>query len=128
MQILDFDGTTDVSDEDALSHRLRSVRHGRYGAFVLSGQNLYPCLFIHFNDELAYLSYFPSDRHPGFVPNGPPPVGCPDSVHFLQVDGSEADSIDVLASAVVTFGAACSAACEFLRLPTRPPTICTFEL
>ncbi len=128
MQVLDFSGTIEILDDDALSHRLRSVRRGRYGAFILSGDELNPCLFVHFNDDLAYLCYFPSDRHPGFVPDGPPLDGCPESVHFLQVDGSEADSIDVLASSVVAADAACSAACEFFRSPTRPPSICSFEL
>lgn len=128
MQVHDFDGIADISDPTFLVDRLRSVRRGRYGAFILFGENRTPCLFVHFNNALAYLCYFPSDGHPGFVPDGLPPDGCPGSVHFLQVDGSEADSIDVPASSVVTPEAAFAAACEFFRLPRRPPSICSFEL
>ena len=128
MRVCDFDGTVDIADKTALIHRLRSVRRGRYGAFILSHQDLYPCLFVHFNDTLAYVHYFRSEDHPGFQPNGLPPDGCTQGGHFLQVDGSEADSIDVPPCAVVAADIALSAACDFLKSSALPPSVSWFEL
>jgi hypothetical protein len=128
MNIDDFDKTGLVILTPAdLRKRLQSVRRGRYGAFHLY-HDYYPMLGVYINDTIAYLHYFPSEDHPGFQPHDMTPDGCPSDVHFLQTDGSEADSIDAPDSTLVSVDAAYAAAVEFFHLATLPPSISWFEL
>jgi hypothetical protein len=128
MEIQDLAGTAIVDDDDELEHRLRTVRKGDYGAAVLShgGQ---ASLWIHINKSVAYLHFFPDrNHHPGFQPTGMTPSECDDEVHFLPIDGGEADSITLPCSTLVPVAAAYQAAKEFMHDPILPPSISWLEL
>src|SRR4051794_21367062 len=97
MYVEDIDGRCDIKQDEELLTRLKSVRQGIYGAFILS-HGSEEWLSVHINDkeQAAYLGYFPSGDgcHPGFVPNEMW-NGEQRSVRFYQVNGDEADSLEV---------------------------------
>ncbi len=128
MQLHDFDGSVAISTEDDLLALLKTNRRGDYGAFILSHTENYPALFVHLNRDVAYLHYCPVDRHPGYQPHDMTPDGCPENVHFLQTEGSEADSIDMPDYALVSAATAYDAAVEFFRSSALPQTISWIEL
>jgi hypothetical protein len=119
-----------IDGPDELIAHLRSTREGPYGAFILWHDEPGPLFFVHINQDLAYLHFFPDNegRHPGFMSQGVPPEGCPDSVHFMQEDGIETEGIWAVRDAVVSVETACKAAVEFLQRPTLPASISWFEL
>ncbi len=129
MEIEDFAGRVTVDCENELEHRLRSVRKGDYGAAVLS-HNDRVSLWILINNNVAYLHFFPDNtgRHPGYQPTGMLPEFCDMEVHFLQVDGGEADSITMPCTALVPVDIAYEAAREFLHEATLPPPISWLKL
>ncbi len=128
MHVCDLDGDTLVAGEDHLLRRLKSVRRGGYGAFVLHHGDLYPSLFVHLNRDLAYLHYFPAGGHPGYQAQDMTPEGCVGEIHFLQTNGLEADSFDMPDDALVSEVAAYNASVEFFRSPELPPSVSWFEL
>ena len=130
MHIEDLSGQIDVLNERDLLDRLRSGRRGSYGAFVLSHEDGGPFFHIHINGELAYLHYLPdySGASAGFQASGMSPPDCPTDVHFLQIDGSEADSITMPAGTLVGVEKAYQAAKEFLQRPQLPSSITWLEL
>src|SRR5687767_6628629 len=95
MDVLDFDGSCRVERDDELLARLRSVRRGQDGAFVLchGGDE---ALWVHINGQAACLCFFPNRNggHPGFVPDGMW-KGERSPVRFLLVGGDEGDAIRV---------------------------------
>jgi len=123
MVIEDMDGSLAVATEGELLDRLRSVRRGVYGAFILSHDEEEASLFLHMNGEKAYLHFFPdrSGDHPGFQSRS---SSHTDAVcHFVQTDGGEADSFDVSGDTVVSLDLAYAAAVEFLRAGSMPASI-----
>src|SRR5262245_66651771 len=95
VEVLDFDGSNLAERDDELLARLRSVRRGPDGAFVLShgGDE---SLWVHINGEAAFLCFFPDRNggHPGFVPDGMW-SGEQREVRFLLVSGDEGSAIRV---------------------------------
>jgi hypothetical protein len=133
MEVYDFEGRVDVDCGEDLLHRLRSVRKGKYGAFILShdsGDGGQPSLWIQINEDIAYLHYLPDSRglHAGFQAKDMMPGVCEEAVHFLMVTGTEADSFTVPRETLVPVDAAYKAAEEFLHEPALPPSITWFEL
>jgi hypothetical protein len=133
MEVYDLEGRVDVDCGEDLLHRLRSVRKGKYGAFILShdsSDDSQPSLWIHINEGIAYLHYLPDYRglHAGFQATGMTPRGCEEAVHFLMVTGAEADSITMPRETLVPVDAAYKGAEEFLHEPALPPSISWFEL
>jgi hypothetical protein len=131
MYVHDLEGLVQVDRTEDLLNRLRSVRKGRYGAFILSHDDVGASLWIHINGNVAYLHFFretQSTSHPGFQAWGMFPEGCEDCVHFLQIDGGDADAITALKQTVVSLEAAYKAAAEFLDTPTLPSSIRWSEL
>jgi Immunity protein Imm1 len=128
VEVLDFDGSCLVERDDELLARLRSVRRGPDGAFVLSHGGA-ESLWVHINGEAAFLCFFP-DRdggHPGFVPDGMWSGGQRE-VRFLLVRGDEASAIRVPWGRLVPVDVAYRAAVEFLHSPTLPASVRWFEL
>jgi len=127
MEVLDFDGSGDVRDENGLLRRLRSVRRGEFGAFVLS--NGESALWVHINGEAAYLWYLANsnERHPGWVPDG---MWTEEQgeFKFMIVGGYDADAIFPPWWQLVPKETAYRAAVEFLHSPGRPRCINWFEL
>jgi hypothetical protein len=128
VEVLDLDGSCRVERDDELLARLRSVRRGTEGAFILSHSGG-KSLWVHINGESAFLCFFP-DRdggHPGFVPDRMW-AGDRREVRFRLVGGSEGDSITVPWWQLVPVEAAYRAAVEFLHAQSLPPSVTWFEL
>lgn len=119
--------------DEELVRRLRSMRQGECGAAILNhdpDDSDQPSLFIHVNDGIAYLHYFPDSRglHPGFQARGMAPESGERDVHFLMIMGAEADSFAMCPEALVAVEIAYRAAEEFLREPAPPPSASWLEL
>jgi len=126
MYVHDLDGWAQIDRPEDLLSRLRSVRKGPYGAFILSHDDIGPSLWIHINGNVAYLHFFlesQSTSHPGFQAWGMFPEGCEDRVRFVQIDGGEGASITMPKQTLVSLEAAYKAATEFIHMPTLPSSI-----
>jgi len=116
-----------VHQDDELLVRLRSVRRGADGAFILDHGGG-GALFVHIHGDAAFLWFQPdTEDHPGFVPNGMW-SGDHHDVRFLQVNGTESDAIFVPWWQLLPVDAACRAAIEYLHSPTLPTSVTWFEL
>src|SRR5262249_51687611 len=128
MELWDFDGRHRVERDDEVLARLRSVRRGPDGAFILShgGDR---SLWVHIHGDAAFLWFLPGQdgKHPGFVPEGMW-QGEQRDVRFLQTSGTQADSITVPWWQLLPVEAAYRAAVEYLRTPARPSSVSWFEL
>lgn len=129
MEVLDFAGSCCVDCADELLARLRSVRRGADGAFILHHHGDDESLWVHINGEAAFLCFFPDTdgRHPGFVPHGMW-AGEQQDVRFLLVGGDEGSAIRVPWTQLVPVDTAYRAAIEFLLSPTLPWSVRWFEL
>lgn len=123
----DLLGRFRASTDGELLLRLRSARRGRYRSFALWHAEKFPALFLHLNEDIAYIHYFPRDDHAGFQASGMPLGHCPDSVHFLGL-GGEPESFEMTSDACLECDVAIAAAVEFLRDPALPPSIRWVEL
>jgi hypothetical protein len=126
----DFNGISNVTSEINLNRRLRYTRKGQYGTFILSHSDDGSSLLIHINGDIAYLHFFPStdEKHPGFQAIGIAPPGCTQAVHFLQIDGSEGSSFDMIPEALVPVEKAYQASREYFQQDERPMSISWLEL
>ena len=122
-----MDGRLAVVAEGTLLDRLRSVRRGAYGAFILSHEEDGPSLWVHMNGDKAYVHFFPArdSDHPGFQSTSSSPGLS--LCHFVQTDGGEADSFDISADTVVTVDLAYTAAVEFFRDGSSMPASITWR-
>jgi hypothetical protein len=128
VNVLDFDGECQIGNDDELLARLRSVRRGADGAFILDhGRD--ESLWVHLNEDAAFLWFCPDKdgRHPGFVPDGMW-SGDHRDVRFLLVGGSEGDAIRPPWWQLLPVEAAYQAAIEFLHSPSLPLSVTWFEL
>jgi hypothetical protein len=125
IQIDDLAGGVRVDSEQALLDRLRTVRKGRYGAFILSHDERGPFLFVHINEDLAYVHFFDdlTGDNAGYQPTDMTPMGCPETVKFVQTDGSEGSGIEMPDSTICSVDVAYLAAQEFFYNPARPACI-----
>src|SRR5262245_1446414 len=91
-EVLDFDGACRVERDDELLARLRSVRRGADGAFILDHGGG-GSLWVHINGDVAFLWFCPdrNGSHPGFVSDGMWSTDRRD-VRFLFVGGGEGRS------------------------------------
>jgi hypothetical protein len=128
MEIEDIEGRSTIVGEGQMLDRLRSVRRGRYGAFILSHEEDGPSLLIHVNGENAYVHFLPDGfgEHAGFQSTSSLPAYP--LHHFVQTDGGEANSFDISGDAVIGVDLACAAAVEFLHDGSMPGSIKWREL
>jgi hypothetical protein len=128
VNVLDFDGVCQVEHADGLLARLRSVRRGSDGAFVLDHGGK-ESLWVHINGDAAFVWFCPDKegRHPGFVPDKMWP-GERRDIRFRLVSEFEGDSINMPWWQLVPVDVAYRAAVEFLNSPTLPPSVSWFEL
>jgi hypothetical protein len=128
VEVHDFDGACRVEREDKLLARLRSVRRGADGAFILDhGEG--GSLWIHINGDAAFLWFCPDNdgNHPGFVPDGMW-SGDHCEVRFLVLGGYEGDAIIPAWHQLLPVEAAYRAAIEYLHWPSLPASVTWFEL
>jgi hypothetical protein len=130
MEIEDLAGRCTVRQVTDLERRLKTVRKGDDGAFVLWHDRKGPSLWIHVNKNLAYMHYFPDGdgHHPGYLPTGKPRAGAKEGVRFLLVGGDEGSAIRPAPECLVSVDTAYCTAAEFLRSPALPPSISWLEL
>jgi len=136
MLIFDFEGEGRISQEAELVQRLRTLRKGKYGAFILSHAadaaliKDGPYLYVHTAGDLGYVHYFKGgeDSHAGFQPAAHEPITTESPVRFLQTDGTEADAIELPAEIVISAELAHRAAVEFFHRPELPHSVTWFEL
>jgi hypothetical protein len=128
MRIFDLDGTLETDDLAAVEDRLRSVRQGSYGACYVAGESDYPYIAVHFNDEAAYLHYFPADGHPGFQAADMTPDGVADTTRFVNIDGLEGSAFGIPPSAIVDSKTAIAAVLDFVAQQVLPTSIEWCEL
>lgn len=128
MEVHDFDGQHHAGRDEELIARLRSIRRGQDGAFILSHGGK-ESLFVHINGEAAFLGYFPDcdGQRPMSVPDGMWVDEQPDT-RFLQVDGTESNAIWVSWTQLVPVDVAYQAAAEFMNSPALPPSVRWLEL
>jgi hypothetical protein len=100
---------------------------GRNSFWLSHGDELYPVINILVNGDLAYLEYFPSEDHPGFISVGRSPNLSPGGyTSFFPDDTNE--TLQIMNAAVVSFSDALKAAQEFANSGTLPKCIEWFEL
>ena len=126
MEVDDFEGHATIDTEAELDRRLRRVRKGDYGAFILSHGMKGSSLWIHVFKDIAYLHYFPDGdgKHPGYQATGMQPANCDEQVKFLMVG----DSIEMPRDTLVTLETAYLAASEYLHDSGLPPSVSWSEL
>jgi hypothetical protein len=127
VEVLDLDGACEVERDDELLTRLRFVRRGVDGAFILKHGP--ESLWVHIHGDAAFLCFFPDadGRHPGFVPDGMWP-GERQNVRFRLVGGTEADAITVAWWQLLPVELAYRAAVEYLHTRSQPLSVSWLEL
>jgi hypothetical protein len=115
VEVHDFDGSCRVDRDDKLLARLRSVRRGTDGAFILDHGGAGP-LWVHVNGDAAFLWFCPDREgsHPGFVPDGMW-SGDRRDFRFLLVGGYAEDAITPSWWQLLQIDAAYRAAVEYLH-------------
>jgi hypothetical protein len=129
---------------DELYQILHGHRDGDFREFWLGGQG-FPAMAIHIHGDLAYLHFFPADKHPGFQPIGNlGPQNTARSPRF-RVPGFQSignlgqgndvtfkqkgqEDFSVPRTFIVTIGQAYQAAAEFFTTLQRPGCIQWTEL
>lgn len=113
-----------VESFDQLQQLLRNSRNGDFGEFWLGEKNgTFPALAIHTHGNLAYVHFFPADRHPGFQSIGE--VNSGDEVIFKQAGQGE---FSMPRAFVVAIEQAYEAAAEFFTTLQLPSCIQWTEL
>jgi hypothetical protein len=135
MIVMDFDGETNVRSQKELERRLRSIRKGNYGAFVLMHKKHGPSLSIHVSKELAWLHYFPDPnylKHAGYHTIETPPPGCKRDVRFRVLSSwaeeSGGDYLTMPPGKLVSLAVALAVAKEFFKSSSRPTSVGWQEL
>jgi hypothetical protein len=128
MRIEDYNAVWDVTIPADIEAALRK-RHGAgRNAFWLShGSKKSPAISIMVKGDLAYVHYFPKDRHPGFASLGMlPGLTSGGDTSFFPDDTDE--TFEILNYAVVRFADALKVAQEFAISPALPKSIQWSEL
>src|SRR5262245_39435770 len=124
----DFDGSCQVERDDELLARLRSVRRGDDGAFILShGGPESLCLHVKGDAAFVWFCPGPDTGHAGFVADDMW-LGEEHDIRFRMVSEHAGDTIDVPWYQLLPVEAAYRAAVEYLHSPTRPTSVSWFEL
>ena len=128
--VLDFDNPVNavhVASEASLSERLRTIRRGSFGAFVLlpgHHPDSAPQLWIQINGPYAYVHFFEhvSRAHPGYQAIDMPMPDRPDEMRFITIGESEDSSGNTMPGhALCSLDASHLAALQFFRDPASMP-------
>ena len=134
MKIIDFDipyldSAPDVTTRLEIESVLNKRDDAGMNSFWLShGTEKFPAINIMVNGDLAYVHYFPEERHPGYASVGNlSHLSRGGITHFFHVPGEE--PFDILNEAVVPFSEALKVAQEFAvskEMPKCIPWNCLF--
>lgn len=135
MILTDFEGEVKLRSQKDLVHRLSSIRQGVYGAFILTHKKNGPSLWVHVNNEFAWLNYFPVPDylvHAGYHAIGMTPPKCKRPVRFKvhrnRIEEFGGAYISIEPDNLVTFAEAVAAAREFFKQDSPPASIQWEEL
>jgi hypothetical protein len=128
VRVTDFDGWCVVEGDDDLLARLRSVRRGADGAFVLDHGGP-ESLWVHVNGDAAFVWFNPGqgENRAGAVPDGMWP-GEQREVCFRLVSEFAGDTITVPWWQLLRVEAMYRAALDYLHSRSRPASVSWFEL
>ncbi len=128
MRIEDYDAVWHVTSPADVEAALRKCHGaGRNGFWLSHGSNKSPAINIMVMGDLAYLLYFPEDKHPGFSSMGTVPGLRPEGVTSFFPDDTD-ETFEILNNSVVRFEDALKVAQEFAVSPTLPKSIQWLEL
>jgi hypothetical protein len=123
MNIVSLHGQLVVNSDVELSHALKKRFKSQFGTFILSFE-ICPYLLIAFNGTQAWLNYFVSEDHPGYLSQGSLPFEGK-YVEFLDEDSA----IELRpTSCVVSSEVAEKAALEFFYNQSLPNCVHWIEL
>lgn len=117
-----FDRVSPVESEADLITKLQTCRQGKFGGFWISHTDCGAHLGVHVNGEFAFVTFLHGHDHPGFLPLGMTPEGCPVTLRFLPED------VEIDAEFICSVDTAYRAAAEFYRKPELPTCISWHEL
>jgi len=119
-----------IENEQQLESAFYEYRQGSYGAFHFFHADPFPWLAVLIHASVAYIHYFPTEDQAGFQSRGlaTPLAPEPQSFHFLQAGGCEADGFDLPAEVTVPVEIGLDVARRFFRTPSRPTCILWEEL
>jgi hypothetical protein len=128
MRIHDYETAWNLTDPEGIEAAL-SKRYGagRNAFWLYHGSEGHPAINIMVNGDLAYVHYFPEDRHPGFASVGTVPSLRPGGDTIFFPDDTD-DTFDIVNEAVVRFSDALKVAQEFAISPALPKSIQWSEL
>lgn len=127
LRVEDFYDDCDVTSAVELESALQK-RYGSANSFWLShDREKYPSISLLVKGDLATVTYFPHDDHPGFTSVGNIEGLDPDGVTVFYLD-SPTQEQEVLNASVVPFSTALEVAKEFFRSKELPRAIKWFEL
>jgi hypothetical protein len=128
MKIEDYHAVYDVTNLADIEAALRKrYRAGRNSFWLFHGGNKFPAINIMVNGDLAYIHYFPEERHPGFGSVGMlPGLRSGEETDFFLSSSDE--PLGVMNEAVVRFSDALQVAREFAISPALPKPIQWSEL
>lgn len=128
IQVEDMMGTVRVVDAAGLEAALaRRCGNGVNEFWISHDQDRFPVLAIVVNGDLASLSYFPEDGHPGYKSMGDVPgLASGESTRFYVNTPTEIHL--VLNDFVVPVATAVQAAQQFRVAKDRPPVVEWWEL
>jgi hypothetical protein len=126
MKVSDFNGEWIVNTTVELSAILSRRNDGGYNSFWLTNEEKYPTISLLAKDGLAYMHFFPKDRHSGFRSVGSivKPVN---GMTAFRLDSPEEEQM-ITNDGIIPFYAALDAAKEFLETKAMPGCIPWFEL
>ena len=127
MRIEDYDSECEVTDPAGVDAALSKRQGDGLNSFWLSHEpEEFPVINILVKGDLAYVHYFPKDRHPGFASAAKEPGPRPNETSIFFEYPTE--KMWVLNSALIPFSDALKAAREFALSATRPSCIQWSEL
>jgi Immunity protein Imm1 len=128
MRIEDYHTACDIASRAEIEALLRRrYRAGRNAFWLCHGDRRFPAINIMVTGDLAYVHYFPKERHPGFASVGDVlGLRSGDETDFFLSSSNE--PLGIANDAVVRFSDAVRVAQEFATSPELPKCIEWSEL
>lgn len=126
MRIWDFNQELEVKNIDEIEAILKIRYAPGYNSFWLDYEELYPCISILTKADLAYVHYFPGDRHAGFRSVGNV-ANLEGEMTIFRLDTINQEQ-PILNDAIIPFSSALAVARDFFHAKSLPRSIKWLEL